>query len=120
MGFNRKWKPSKTACKEFAKTMDEIREFCINNNIHYSLSMDSYYFTLNSIPYRVSNHTVNSSDRGMYNPMTFEKVRESYHANDNPKTVYITASKTRLIEIYNDIKAGFSLDARGYRKEVKT
>ena len=29
--------------------------------------------------------------------------------------VYITASKTRIIEIYNDIVAGYKLNKRGYR-----
>lgn len=33
-------------------------------------------------------------------------------------TVYIHAGKTRIIEIYNDLKAGYQLDGRGNRKAV--
>lgn len=32
-------------------------------------------------------------------------------------TVYITASKTRIIDIYNDLAAGYELDKRGNRVE---
>lgn len=31
-------------------------------------------------------------------------------------TVYIHASKTRIIQIYNDLKDGYELDGRGNRK----
>ena len=50
----RKFKPSKSAKREFARKMDEIREFCDDNCISYSNSMDSFYFTIGCQHYRVS------------------------------------------------------------------
>ena len=113
MGYYKKWKPSKTAAREFAQKMDEIGDFCSSHGICQSRSGDSYYFTIGGTPYRVSNHTTAASDRGMYNDFG-EKIRDSYHADDDPRTVYITAGKTRIIEIYNALKAGKHLDKRGY------
>lgn len=46
------------------------------------------------------------------------KQRELYHQDGREdNTVYIHASKTRIIEIYNDIVAGYKLDGRGNRKD---
>ena len=112
----RRWKPSKTKAKQFAETMKEIELFCEENGIDKSVSSDSYYFTLNGIYYRVSNHTIELSNSKAYNYYG-EQVRELYHPFGRDKdTVYITASKTRIIQIYNDLKAGYELDKRGYRK----
>lgn len=107
------WKPSKSKAREFAAKMNDIDEFCRENGIEQSNSSDSYYFFINGKRYRVSNHTIAKSDSGMY--VDGAKVRESYHAYENVD-VYITAGKTRLIEIYNNLKAGKELDARGYVK----
>ena len=97
--------------------MNEISDFCSENGIRYSLSMDSYYFAINGQKYRVSNHTVEQSNRsaidelGRYN-------HPIYHPNGRESdVVYIFASKTRIIEIYNDLKNGYELDGRGYRKK---
>ena len=117
MGFG-KWKPSKTAKKEFAQKMQEIEQFCADNGIHQSRSGDSYYFFLDGTEYRVSNHTVEASNRHAYNDLN-EKVREEYHPEgERDDVVYITAGKTRIMEIYNDLQAGYKLDRRGYRKEA--
>lgn len=117
MAYGRKWKPSKTAAKEFAKQMDEIDKFCQENNINQSKSSDSYYFTLNGQEYRVSNHTIAASNAHAFN-MFGEQIREKYHPEfEDDDVVYITAGKTRIIEIYNDLKAGYKLDRRGNRKE---
>ena len=119
MSYYRKWKPGKTAAREFAETMSNIDNFCRENGISASRSNDSYYFTINGVNYRVSNHTIAASDRGMYehDPITglvTGKRRESYHDPDDEKNlVCITASKTRIIEIYNNLKAGKKLDKRG-------
>lgn len=114
--YKRKWKPSKTAAREFAAKMDEIEAFCSAHGISHSRSNDSYYFTINGVNYRISNHTYAASDAGMYNAFG-EKVRSSYHSADEiNNTISIFASKTRLIEIYNDLKAGYILDGRGCRK----
>ncbi len=94
-----KWKPSKTAKKEFAEKMDEIDEFCEKNKINQSSSSDSYYFALNGVLYRISNHSIKSSP---------------YHSEaERAYTFCIHASKTRIIEIYNAIKQGKKIDHRG-------
>lgn len=109
----RKWKPSKKSVAEFKNQMNKIDTFCAENGITQSASSDSYYFALNGIEYRVSNHSVEASNRGAYNAFG-EQVREKYH-NDtrSPEMVYIHASKTRIIEIYNNLKDGKILDGRG-------
>ena len=112
MAYCRKWKLSKTAAREFARTMNDIDDFCRENGISASRSSDSYYFTINGVRYRVSNHTIAASNRGMYDSMTGEKIRESYHDPD-ADLVCITASKTRIVEIYNNLVAGKKLDKRG-------
>jgi len=63
----RKFKPSKTSKRAFAKKMDEIREL--------------YHDTKRS-----------------------------------GEVTYIHASKTRIIDIYNDLVAGYELNGKGYRK----
>ena len=111
----RKFKPSKTKAREFAAKMNEIDDFCRENAIERSKSSDSYYFTLNGQKYRVSNHTIATSNRGAYNEFG-EKIREKYHSDkEEDDTVYITAGKTRIIEIYTDLKNGYKLDRRGNR-----
>lgn len=95
-----KWKPSKSAKADFSRKMSEIEQFCEEHNIHTSLSSDSYYFTLNGINYRVSNHSPESSP---------------YHRTRRGDTVYIHASKTRIIDIYNDLFQGYTLNGFGQR-----
>lgn len=114
MAYGRKWKPSKTAAREFAQTMKEIEDFCIENGIQQSLRGDSYYFAINGQEYRVSNHSVESSNRAAYSDLG--QTRELYHPNGREDNViYIHASKTRIREIYNDLVAGYQLDGRGNR-----
>lgn len=117
MGYRYKWKASKTAKREFANKMQEIDDFCYANGITSSRTNDSYYFTIDGVDYRVSNHTVEASNRGAFNEFG-EQVRELYHNKSNiSNVVYITASKTRIIEIYNNLKNGFILDKRGNIKK---
>ena len=110
----RHYKPSRTKAREFAQKMDEIDSFCYEHGISRSNNMDSYYFTVNGKRYRVSNHTIPASDRGMYDAYGV-KIRDSYHAND-ADLICITAGKTRLIEVYNNIVAGVKIDKRGFAK----
>lgn len=113
----KKWKPSKAAKKEFASKMNEIEDFCAAHDISASLSKDSYYFTVDGIHYRVSNHSVEASNRAAFDDFTGEQKRELYHECDREaNTIYIHASKTRIIEIYSDITAGYKLDGKGNRK----
>ena len=115
MGYG-KWRPSKTKAREYANTMQTIKLFCDDNGIEYSKSCDSYYFMVNGINYRVSNHTIESSNYKAYDEFG-NQVRELYHPNGREEnTVYITAGKTRIMEIYNDLKAGYVLDKRGNRR----
>lgn len=79
---------------------------------------DSYYFTLDDKNYRVSNHTIERSNSAAFDADTGFQKRELYHdTKRDDNTVYIHAGKTRIIEIYNDLKAGYELDGRGHRKD---
>jgi len=110
MGF--KYRPSKKASSDFRDQMIMIDEFCSQNKIQKSLSSDSYYFTLNGINYRVSNHSIEASNKKAYD-FTGTQVREFYHGDRESNTVYIHASKTRIMEIYNNLVNGVKLDGRG-------
>lgn len=113
MAYGRKWKPSKLKAREFAETMTEIEDFCIENNISFSRKNDSYYFCVNGQCYRVSNHTVDASNRGAFNEFG-EQIRELYHPDgEEDDVIYITAGKTRIREIYEAAKAGKKMDRRG-------
>ena len=115
--FNGQCRPSKAEAREFAAKMREIERFCEENNISASASYDSYYFEINGQYYRVSNHSVEASNRHAYDPFTGEQVRGLYHPyGREDDVIYIHAGKTRIIEIYNDLKAGYELDGRGRRK----
>ena len=111
-----RYQPSRAKKKEYAAKMREIDEFCQKHGIEQSRSSDSYYFVLNGTRYRVSNHTIAASNRHAYNELG-EKIREKYHNNEeNSDVVCITASKTRIMDIYMDLEAGYELDRRGNRK----
>ena len=112
----RKWRPSRAAVRQYKEQLDTIQEFCDANGIWYSGTMDSYYFTVNGQKYRVSNHSVEKSNAAAKNWMG-EQVRQVYHPGGREEdTVYIHAGKTRIVEIYNDLVAGYPLDGRGNRK----
>lgn len=99
--YSIKWKPSQSEAREFAQKMKEIDVFCEQNGISASRTQDSYYFTVNGVKYRVSNHSIHSSP---------------YHEDKEPDVVHIHASKTRIMEIYNDLMAGYELDGHGKRE----
>ena len=63
----------------------------------------------------VSNHTIAASNRHAYDKVTGVQIRPLYHDFDT-YDAEITAGKTRIIQIYNDLKAGYELDKRGFRK----
>lgn len=117
MGYGYKWRPSQTAKREFAEKMQMIEDFCIKNNIIQSRSGDSYYFSINGKKYRVSNHSIDASNRAAYD-WAGNKIRELYHTSETEEnTIYIHASKTRIIEIYNLLIQGYQLDGRGNIKQ---
>ena len=116
MSYYKKWKPSKSAARQYATTIDQIKTFCNENGIHYSRTCDSYYFRLNGINYRVSNHTIEASNYKAYDEFG-NKVRDLYHPGGREEnTVYITAGKTRIMDIYKNLKTGYQLDKRGNRR----
>lgn len=95
------------------RRLSEIRAFCDANGIHYSKSMDSYYFRVRGKAYRVSNHTVEASNKGAVGRDGVQR-RELYHPNGREKDVtYIHASRFRIPQIYTDLKLGAILDGRG-------
>ena len=107
------YKPSRTKRTQFAK---EMKDFCTKNNIIASRNNDSYYFTLNDISYRVSNHTIEASNKAAFDIDTGMYKRDLYHETERKDdTVYIHAGKTRIMDIYNDLKAGYKLNGKGYR-----
>lgn len=113
----KRFKPSKKAAKEFAIKMQAIEDFCAKNGISQSRSSDSYYFEIDGKKYRVSNHSIEASNNAAFDEITGAKIREVYHEGGREaETIYIHAGKTRIEEIYNDLKAGYELDGRGYRK----
>ena len=117
--YGRKWKPSKAAAAKFRQQMEQVDEFCETHGIHASASQDSYYFKLNGVSYRVSNHSVEASNAHAFDALG-NQIRDKYHPNGrNADTVYIHAGKTRIIQIYNDLASGYILDGRGNRKEPK-
>lgn len=110
--FKKIYKPSKTEAVEFANKMKEISEYCIHNGIDSSISKDSYYFSVNGTRYRISNHTIAKSNKEAFRDGI--KMRDEYHPEgEEEDTVYITASKTRLIEIHKAILDGKALNRRG-------
>ena len=111
-----RYRPSRTARREFAKKMNEIDRFCEEKGISNSSSNDSYYFWLNGKYYRVSNHSIEASNRHAYD-WQGNKIRECYHNSKRDEdTIYIHASKTRIIEIYNLLEQGYELDGKGHIK----
>lgn len=111
-----KYRPSRTKAREYAAKMDALQAFCDENGISYSSTMDSYYFRLKGQDYRVSNHSIESSNAAAYD-WTGAKVRDTYHsAERKANIIYIHAGKTRIEEIYTDLKNGYELDGRGYRR----
>ena len=117
MSYFHKWRPSAAQARAFHQAMVEIDDFCSINGIRQSKRCDSYYFTLNGINYRVSNHTMRRSNETARDELG-QYVHPVYHSEDDiANTVQIFAGKTRIREIYNDLKAGHKLDGRGNRKE---
>lgn len=113
MAYKYRWKPSKSSASDFRKKMEEISAFCIENNIKQSYNQDSYYFSINNKEYRVSNHAVES--RNKYNEQGELISARGYELDSKRENeiTYIHASKTRIIEIYNNLQQGLELDGRG-------
>lgn len=113
--FGSKWQPNKKEKEEFKNKMNEIEEFLDEHrDISASASRDSFYFVINGTCYRVSNHSIEASNKRAYDKNTGEQIRDKYHDDKRDKdTRYIHASKTRIIEIYNAIASGKKVNGRG-------
>ena len=109
--MNYGWKPNKEKAKEYVYKMKEIEVFCLKHGIEPSSTYDSYYFQVNGQNYRVSNRAVDSISQKHLAFGEFNNLR-----NVDPDCIYIHAGKTRIMEIYNDLVAGYDLDGRGNRK----
>lgn len=115
MAYKRR-KPSKAAAKDYSERMDEIAAFCAAHDIDRSASGDSYYFSINGQKFRVSNHSVEASNAAAKNWLG-DDIHPEYHPGGREKnTIYIHAGKTRIMQIYADLRAGYELDGRGNRK----
>jgi len=104
LGFYR-YRPSKTAKREFAKKMEDIDAFCSKNQIYSSKNNNSYYFEIKGKKYRVSNHSVESRKEWdiVNGEVMLVPKKDNKRSSD---TTYIHASKTRIKEIYNNLQAG--------------
>lgn len=112
------YRPSAAQKKEFHEKMLEIEAFCKKHGISASRNNDSYYFSIEGQRYRVSNHSVEASNRAAFDEYTGKQWRELYHDPEREEDVIeILAGKTRIIDIYNDLVAGYDLDYRGRRVE---
>ena len=102
---------------EFMPKIDEIDEFCSKNGIlHYPWD-DSYFFTVNGKKCRVRDYTKFFPIHNNYD-FDGEKLPPDrlFYGKRGEYDVDIIAGRTRLIQIYNDLKAGYDLDRRGFRK----
>ena len=102
---------------EFVPKIDEIDEFCSKNGIlHYPWD-DSYFFTVNGKECRVCDYTKFFPSHNNYD-FNCKKLPPDrlFYGKRGEYDVDIIAGRTRLVQIYNDLKAGYDLDRRGFRK----
>lgn len=104
---------------ECSNKLCKIESFCTEHEIRQSRAGDSYYFKIDGQNYRVSNHTIEASDRGAFDEFTGEKLRDSYH-NLNEKIIQVFASKTRIVNIYTDLMNEKNLATEGTLLKEKT
>ena len=101
--------------RDFAIKMKEITKFCLKNNIQIGTNHNSYTFSLNGKNYIVSNfkkYIAKLANQGVKEAARYLQILEK-------EIISIQASKLRIMEIYNDLKAGKQLDKNG-REIMKT
>lgn len=79
--------------KAYKDKIKEIDAFCKENEISVSGNYSCYEFELDGQRYVVAN--------------------DKYYKK--PNAIFFYAGKTRIIEIYNDLKNGYKLDKRAFR-----
>jgi len=110
-------KKGKREDKEYKK----LKEFCKKNNISYSSSVRSFYFTLFNQRYRISNHSIKESNQGRelkaqrQSLMYGKDIKPRLYHKGNEDIIDITAERSRVFQIYKDIKEGYEVDERGNR-----
>ena len=100
--------------RNFAIKMKEITKFCLKNNIQVGTNHNSYTFSLNGKNYIVSNfgtddfkkYITKLANQGVKQAVRYLQILEK-------EIISIQASKLRIMEIYNDLKAGKQLDKNG-------
>lgn len=110
--------------RNFAIKMKQIIKFCMANKIYMAANYNSYSFWLNGKRYLVTNYNFDDykkylkklSNQGFAPATIYLKMLENEY-DDN--VIRIQASKLRIMEIYNDLKAGKQLDKNG-REIMKT
>lgn len=97
--------------RNFAIKMKQIIKFCMANKIYMAANYNSYSFWLNDKRYLVTNYNFDDykkylkklSSQGFSLAAMYLKMLENEY-DDN--VIRIQASKLRIMEIYNDLKAG--------------
>ena len=103
--------------RNFAIKMKQIIKFCMANKIYMAANYNSYSFWLNGKRYLVTNYNFDDykkylkklSSQGFSPAAMYLKMLENEY-DDN--VIRIQASKLRIMEIYNDLKAGKQLDKK--------
>lgn len=103
---------SKTKKREYAIKLEEVKDYCDKNHIYYNYKAKSFYFSVNGKDYRVSNHTVEASNKAAFDEFGYQ-WRELYHPKGRKDEIQIFASPVRLIEIHQNLLKGLDLDGRG-------
>lgn len=106
--------------RDFAIKIKEITRFCLKNNIQIGTNHNSYTFSLNGKNYIVSNFGTDDFKKYI-TKLANQGVKEAtrYLQILEKEIISIRASKLRVMEIYNDLKAGKQLDKHG-REIMKT
>ena len=110
--------------RNFAIKMKQIIKFCMANKIYMAANYNSYSFWLNGKRYLITNYNFDDYKKYLkklsnqrFAPATiYLKMLENEY-DDN--VIRIQASKLRIMEIYNNLKAGKQLDKNG-REIMKT
>lgn len=90
--------------------MGDVRSFCKANGIRMSGS-GSYYFELYGQKYRVSDHTVEASNKAAYNKKGYQR-RRLYHPNGREDdTIYILSND--IESVYLNLRNGNKVSSNG-------
>lgn len=105
--------------RNYVERLEALDAFCEEHDIMCNVHRDSFYFELNGKRYRVSNHSIKANWERAYSGMR-DDLKPLYHPNGYDKSIiYIHAGKFRVPQIYEDIRAGYDLNLRGYRKKER-